>query len=71
MLFLEPGARDDRLLGGALATSTAPQMTDVSPNRWGNDDPPERDDDQDNDLKAGEEVSDALYSLTLGVYLLC
>jgi hypothetical protein len=35
-------------------------MTDISPNRWGNrgtNDPPERDDDQDDDLKAGEEVS--------------
>ena len=33
-------------------------MTDVSPNRWGNNEPPERNDDQDDDLKAGEEVRD-------------
>ena len=34
------------------------QMTDVNPNRWGNNEPPERNDDQDDDLKAGEEVRD-------------
>jgi len=35
-------------------------MTDVNPNRWGGtDDPPERNDDQDDDLKAGEEVRKA------------
>jgi hypothetical protein len=47
-------------------------MTDVSPNRWG--EPMIRLKGmtiKDDDLKAGEEVSDALYSLTLGVYLLC
>jgi hypothetical protein len=41
-----------------LATPTVPQMTDVAPNRWGTNDPPERNDDQDDDLKAGEEVRD-------------
>jgi len=25
-----------RILGGSLTTPTAPQMTDVNPNRWGN-----------------------------------
>jgi putative transposase len=25
--------------GGSLATPTAPQMTDVNPNRWGTDEP--------------------------------
>jgi hypothetical protein len=49
-------------MGGSLATPTALHMTDVSPNRWGADDPPERNDDQDDDLKAGEEVS-TLYSI--------
>jgi hypothetical protein len=39
--------------GGALATPTALQMTDISPNRWGNNEPPERNDDQDGDLKEG------------------
>jgi len=43
-------------MGEALATPTALQMTDISPNRWGNNEPPERNDDQDGDLKAGEEV---------------
>jgi hypothetical protein len=28
-------------------------MTDISPNRWGNNEPPERNDDQDGDLKEG------------------
>jgi hypothetical protein len=28
--------RTPRQMGGALATPTAPQMTDVNPNRWGN-----------------------------------
>jgi hypothetical protein len=43
--------------GGVLTTPTAPQMTDVNPNRWGGTyDPPERNDDQNDDLKAGEEV---------------
>jgi hypothetical protein len=33
-------------------------MTDENPNRLGGtNDPPERNDDQDDDLKAGEEVS--------------
>jgi len=31
MLFLD---------GGVLTTPTAPQMTDVNPNRWGTDEPP-------------------------------
>jgi hypothetical protein len=34
-------------------------MTDANPNRWGDNDPPERNDDQDDDLKAGEEVRKA------------
>ena len=33
-----------------------PQMTDVNQNRRGTDDPPEKNDDQDDDLKVGEEV---------------
>ncbi|MDT7888412.1 MAG: hypothetical protein RQ885_05495 [Desulfurococcales archaeon] len=40
-------------MGEALATPTALQMTDISPNRWGNNEPPERNDDQDGDLKEG------------------
>ena len=28
--------------GGVLAPLTAPQMTDVNPNRWGTDEPPVR-----------------------------
>jgi len=37
MLFLD---------GGSLATPTAPQVTDANPNRWGDNEPPERNDDQ-------------------------
>jgi hypothetical protein len=57
---------------GSSGHPDCPQMTDVSPNRWG--EPMIRLKGmtiKDDDLKAGEEVSDALYSLTLGVYLLC
>ena len=46
---------------GISGHSDCPQMTDANPNRWGNNDPPERNDDQDDDLKAREEVSCSKY----------
>jgi transposase len=42
------------LSGGSLTTPSASQMTDVSPNRWGDNEPSERNDDQGEGLKAGE-----------------